>query len=72
MIKDVKSHDGGMYACIASNILGLVKTSATLTVQGNMLLFCYLLKRTFMDLEAINEKPNLLGVEIPLHDILSP
>ena len=43
-----------------------------LTVQGNMLLFCYLLKRTFMDLEAINEKPNLLGVEIPLHDILSP
>ena len=77
MIKDVKSHDGGMYTCVASNILGLVKTSATLTVQGNMLLLCYscyLLKRTFMDLEAINEKPNLLGVEIPLHayDILSP
>ena len=72
MIKDVKSHDGGMYTCIASHSLGLVKTSATLTVQGNMLLFCYLLKRTFMDLEAINEKPNLLGVEIPLHDILSP
>ena len=74
MIKDVKSHDGGMYTCIASKILGLVKTSATLTVQGNMLLLCYLLKRTFMDLEAINEKPNLLGVEIPLHayDILSP
>ena len=74
MIKDVKSHDGGMNTCIASNILGLVKTSATLTVQGNMLLLCYLLKRTFMDLEAINGKPNLLGVEIPLHayDILSP
>ena len=72
MIKDVKSHDGGMYTCVASNILGLVKTSATLTVQVNMLLLCYLLKRTFMDLEAINEKPNLLGVEIPLHDILSP
>ena len=77
MIKDVKSHDGGMYTCVASNIFGLVKTSATLTVQGNMLLLCYscyLLKRTFMDLEAINEKPNLLGVEIPLHagDILSP
>ena len=61
MIKDVKSHDGGMYTCIASHSLGLVKTSATLTVQGNMLLFCYLLKRTFMDLEAINEKPNLFG-----------
>ena len=27
MIKDVKSHDGGMYTCVASNILGLVKTS---------------------------------------------
>ena len=61
MIEDVKSHDGGMNTCIASNILGLVKTSATLTVQGNMLLLCYLLKRTFMDLEAINEKPNLFG-----------
>ena len=72
MIKDVKSHDGGMYTCVTSNILGLVKTSATLTVQSNILLFCYLLKRTFMDLEGINEKPNLLGVEIPLHDILSP
>ena len=75
MIKDVKSHDRGMYTRVASNIFGLVKTSATLTVQVNMLLLRrYLLKRTFMDLEAINEKPNLLGVEIPLHayDILSP
>ena len=42
IIKDVTSQDGGMYTCVASNILGLVKTSATLTVQGNTLLLCYL------------------------------
>ena len=48
MIKDVKSPDGGMYTCLASNILGLVKASATLTVQGNMLLFCYLLGNSWI------------------------
>ena len=35
MIKDVTSQEGGMYTCVASNILGSVKTSANLTVQGN-------------------------------------
>ena len=44
MIKNLTSQDGGLYTCVASNILGLVKTSATLTVQGNMLLLCYLQK----------------------------
>ena len=44
MIKDVTSQDGGVYTCVASNILGLIKKSAMLTVQGNMLLLCYLLE----------------------------
>ena len=34
MITDVTSHDGGMYRCEARNILGVVTSSATLTVQG--------------------------------------
>ena len=38
MIKDVTSQDGGVYTCVASNILGLMKKSVTLTVQANMLL----------------------------------
>ena len=56
MIKDVTSKDGGVYTCIASNILGLIKKSATLTVQGNMLLFVTYWK--IHGLEAINEKSN--------------
>ena len=47
MIKDVTSQDGGVYTCVASNILGLIKKSATLTVQGNMLLLCYLLENSW-------------------------
>ena len=35
MIKDVMPQDGGVYTCVASNILGLVKKSTTLIVQGN-------------------------------------
>ena len=34
MIKDVMSQDGGMYTCKARNILGIMTSSATLTVQG--------------------------------------
>ena len=34
MIKDVMSQDGGMYTCKARNILGMMTSSATLTVQG--------------------------------------
>ena len=46
MIKDLTSQDGGVYTCVASNILGLIKKSATLTVQGNMLLLCYVLENS--------------------------
>ena len=46
MIKDVTSQDGGVYSCVASNILGSVKTSATLSVQGNIPL---LVIKIFMD-----------------------
>ena len=34
MIRDVTSQDGGMYTCQAENLLGVVTSSATLTVQG--------------------------------------
>ena len=34
MITNVKSHDDGMYTCVAGNILGEVTSSATLSVQG--------------------------------------
>ena len=34
MITDVTSQDNGMYTCVARNILGEVKSSATLSVQG--------------------------------------
>ena len=34
MITDVTSQDGGMYTCVAKNILGERKSSATLNVQG--------------------------------------
>ena len=34
MIRDVTSQDGGMYTCQAKNILGVVTSAATLTVQG--------------------------------------
>ena len=34
MITDVTSKDGGMYTCVAKNILGGKTASATLTVQG--------------------------------------
>ena len=36
MIKDVTSQDGGMYTCKAENILGVMTSSATLTVQGEL------------------------------------
>ena len=38
MIRDVTSHDSGMYTCKARNILGVMSSSATLTVQGKELL----------------------------------
>ena len=38
VIRDVMSQDGGVYTCRAKNILGVVTSSATLTVQGNFLL----------------------------------
>ena len=48
MITDVTSQDGGMYTCEARNILGVMKSSASLTVQGELkflffLLFLYVL-----------------------------
>ena len=48
MIKDVTSQDSGVYTCVASNILGLIKNSATLIVQGNMLLLCHLLVNSWI------------------------
>lgn len=43
MIQDVTSQDSGMYTCKARNILGAMTSSATLTVQGLLLLgfVCY-------------------------------
>ena len=35
VIRDMTSQDGGVYTCRARNILGVVTSSATLTVQGN-------------------------------------
>ena len=37
MIRDVTSQDRGVYTCRARNILGVMTSSATLTVQGNLL-----------------------------------
>ena len=37
MIRDVTSQDRGVYTCRARNILGVMISSATLTVQGNLL-----------------------------------
>ena len=34
MITDVTSQDDGMYTCVARNILGVMKASAALHVQG--------------------------------------
>ena len=34
IISDVTSQDGGMYTCVARNFLGVMTSSATLTVQG--------------------------------------
>ena len=34
IIKDVTSQDGGLYTCKARNILGVITSSAALTVQG--------------------------------------
>ena len=42
MITDVTSQDGGMYTCVARNILGEMTSSATLTVQGEKHLPCYI------------------------------
>ena len=36
MITDVTSQDGGVYTCKARNILGVMTSSATLTVQGKI------------------------------------
>ena len=41
MIRDVTSQDGGVYTCRARNILGVVTSSATLTVQGKCLVFIF-------------------------------
>ena len=48
MIKDVTSQDGGVYTCVASNILGLITKSTTITVQGNVLLLCFLLENSWI------------------------
>ena len=37
MIRDVTSQDEGVYTCRARNILGVMTSSATLAVQGNLL-----------------------------------
>ena len=37
MIQDVTSQDGGVYTCRARNILGVMISSASLTVQGTLL-----------------------------------
>ena len=37
MIRDVTSQDGGVYTCRARNIHGVMTSSATLTIQGNLL-----------------------------------
>ena len=42
MIRDVTSQDEGEYTCKARNILGVVTSSATLTVQGKYLLESYI------------------------------
>ena len=52
MIKNLTSQDGGLYTCVASNILGLVKTSATLTVQVTCSSF--VTYKNVHGLEAIN------------------
>ena len=36
-IRNVTSQDGGVYTCRARNILGVMTSSATLAVQGNLL-----------------------------------
>lgn len=50
MIQDVTSQDSGMYTCKASNILGVMTSSATLTVQGLFLLgyVCFALHFPFV------------------------
>ena len=44
LITDVTSQDGGVYTCKARNILGVITSSATLSVQGenNFCLFVFL------------------------------
>ncbi|CAH3040700.1 unnamed protein product, partial [Porites lobata] len=49
MVKDVTSQDGGVYTCVASNILGLITKSTTLTVQVAAL---------------INQKPSSIVAEV--------
>ena len=41
MIRDVTSQDGAVYTCRAKNILGVVTSSSTLTVQGKFLVFIF-------------------------------
>ena len=41
LITDVTSQDGGIYTCSAKNILGVVTSSATLTVQGEKRFFFF-------------------------------
>ena len=47
-IPEVTSQDGGMYTCKAINILGVVTSSATLTVQGEERVVIQVLLRLFL------------------------
>ena len=56
VIRDAMSQDGGVYTCRAKNILGVVTSSVTLTVQGNCLLIFHrslLIDRHFLLLSYI-------------------
>ena len=56
VIRDAMSQDGGVYTCRAKNILGVVTSSVTLTVQGNCLLIFHrslLIHRHFLLLSYI-------------------
>ena len=46
-IQEVTSQDGGMYTCKAMNLIGVVTSSATLTVQGEGTCCCIVPLRLF-------------------------